>query len=119
MTRPLRNPLLSRPARALPRRIAVVGAGTIGPDIGYYFKSALPGLELVLLDVAEAALSRAKARLEGYIEKGAARGKLTSAQVESLQSGITYTTDYDALAGADWVLEAATEDLHLKRRIFG
>jgi enoyl-CoA hydratase/3-hydroxyacyl-CoA dehydrogenase len=96
----------------------VIGAGTIGPDIGYYFKSALPSLELVLLDVADVALARAKARLEGYVEKGAARGKLTSAQIEGLQSGITYTTDYDAIAGADWVLEAATEDLDLKRRIF-
>jgi enoyl-CoA hydratase/3-hydroxyacyl-CoA dehydrogenase len=118
MTHTLRNPLLVRPVRGPPRRIVVVGAGTIGPDIGYYFKSSLPGLELVLLDVAEPALERAKARLEGYVEKGIARGKLTSAQVEALQSGITYTTDYDSIAGADWVLEAATENLDLKRRIF-
>jgi enoyl-CoA hydratase/3-hydroxyacyl-CoA dehydrogenase len=118
MTHSLRNPLLVRPVRAQPRRLAVVGAGTIGPDIGYYFKSALPDLELALLDVDDAALGRAKARIEGYVEKGAARGKLTPSQVQGLQSGISYTTDYDAIAGADWVLEAATEDLHLKRRIF-
>ena len=96
----------------------MIGAGTIGPDIGYYFKGALPSLELVLVDVAEAALTKAQARFAAYIEKGIARGKLTDEQRAGLESGITYTTDYDALSGADWVLEAATEDLALKRRIF-
>ena len=37
---PLANPLLATPARALPRAVAIIGAGTIGPDIGYYLKSA-------------------------------------------------------------------------------
>jgi enoyl-CoA hydratase/3-hydroxyacyl-CoA dehydrogenase len=118
MTHAPQNPLLRRPGRALPRRLAIIGAGTIGPDIGYYFKSALPELELVLVDVADAALSRARARLEGYVAKGAERGKLTPRQLAGLAEGITYTTDYDVIAGADWVLEAATEDLELKRRIF-
>jgi enoyl-CoA hydratase/3-hydroxyacyl-CoA dehydrogenase len=113
-----RNPLLQAPTRAMPRKLGVIGAGTIGPDIGYYFKSALPSLELVLVDVAEAALTKAQARFAAYIEKGIARGKLTDEQRAGLESGITYTTDYDALSGADWVLEAATEDLALKRRIF-
>ena len=118
LTRPYRNPLLVAPRRRLPHRLAVVGAGTIGPDIGYYFKSAWPGLELVLVDVADAPLERARTRLAEYTAKGAQRGKLTAAQVAGLASGITYATDYDALRGADWVIEAATEDLPLKRRIF-
>jgi enoyl-CoA hydratase/3-hydroxyacyl-CoA dehydrogenase len=36
------NPLLQTPARPLPKHVAIIGAGTIGPDIGYYLKSALP-----------------------------------------------------------------------------
>jgi enoyl-CoA hydratase/3-hydroxyacyl-CoA dehydrogenase len=112
------NPLLVAPRRPAPKRLGVVGAGTIGPDIGYYFKSAWPGLELVLVDVAGPALERARTRLAAYVEKGLQRGKLSAAQATGLGSGITYTTDYDELAGADWVLEAATEDLPLKRRIF-
>jgi enoyl-CoA hydratase/3-hydroxyacyl-CoA dehydrogenase len=113
-----RNPLLVAPRRPVPRKLAVVGAGTIGPDIGYYFKSAWPELELVLVDIAEAPLQRASTRLAEYVDKGLQRGKLTSAQAAGFRTGITFTTDYDALAGADWVLEAATEDLPLKRRIF-
>jgi enoyl-CoA hydratase/3-hydroxyacyl-CoA dehydrogenase len=112
------NPLLVAPRRPPPRRLGVVGTGTIGPDIGYYFKSAWPGLELVLVDVAPSALERARVRIADYVDKGVKRGKLTAAQAAGLGSGITYTTDYNELAGADWVLEAATEDLPLKRRIF-
>ena len=118
MTTQYRNPLLFTPARPVPSRLAVVGAGTIGPDIGYYFKSAWPALELVLVDVAAPALERARVRIAEYVDKGRKRGKLTDAQVAGFASGITFTTDYDALAGSDWVLEAATEDLPLKRRIF-
>jgi enoyl-CoA hydratase/3-hydroxyacyl-CoA dehydrogenase len=118
LTAQYRNPLLLTPARPTPRKLAVVGAGTIGPDIGYYFKSAWPALELVLVDVAPAALERARERIAAYADKGRQRGKLTDAQVAGFASGITFTTDYDDLAGADWVLEAATEDLPLKQRIF-
>ena len=41
-----RNPLLGSPRTELPKHVAIVGAGTIGPDIGYYFKTAIPGLTL-------------------------------------------------------------------------
>ena len=43
------NPLLIQPSFALPKEVAVIGAGTIGPDIGYYLKSALPGIKLYLV----------------------------------------------------------------------
>ncbi|MDA8108551.1 MAG: dehydrogenase, partial [Betaproteobacteria bacterium] len=59
------NPLLATPSRPLPRRVAIIGAGTIGPDIGYYLKSALPGLELVLLGVEQRALDAALERFAG------------------------------------------------------
>src|ERR1700737_4407257 len=47
------NPLLHRPSRGLPKRVVIIGAGTIGPDIGYYLKTALPDLSLYLVDVAQ------------------------------------------------------------------
>ena len=53
MTTAYANPLLAAPARPLPRAVAIIGAGTIGPDIGYYLKSSLPGLKLYLVDVAQ------------------------------------------------------------------
>ena len=42
------NPLLIQPHRSFPKEIAVIGAGTIGPDIGYYLKSALPDIRLYM-----------------------------------------------------------------------
>ena len=113
-----RNPLLEAPARAMPARVAVIGAGTIGPDIAYYLKSACPGLALVLVDVAQAALDRALARFGGYAAKARARGKMSEAEAAAVTRGVQATTDYEAIRGADWVLEAATEDLALKQRIF-
>ncbi len=113
-----RNPLLQTPARAMPARVAVIGAGTIGPDIGYYLKSARPELELVLVDVAQAALDRALARIGEYAAKARARGKMSEAEADAVLRGVRATTDYEAVRGADWVLEAATEDLALKQSIF-
>jgi len=118
-TRPrFANPLLEPAARPAPRRVAVIGAGTIGPDIAWYLKSALPGLQLVLLDVRQAAIAEALARLKGYADKAVARGKMSESAAEAALAGLTGSTDYETLRGCDWVIEAATEDLALKRRIF-
>ena len=112
------NPLLQSPARPMPKRIAVIGAGTIGPDIGYYLKSALPELDLLLVDVAQPAIDRALARFSEYANKAIARRKMTDAEAAAIARGVRGTTDYAEIRGADWVLEAATEDLPLKRKIF-
>ena len=118
MTHPPRQPIARNQHPAAPRRVAVIGAGTIGPDIGYYLKAALPGLELVLLDVRQAAVDAALARLKGYADKAVARGKMSDKAAQATLAGLTGSTDYDVLRGCDWVIEAATEDLALKRRIF-
>ncbi len=112
------NPLLQRATRAAPRHIGVIGAGAIGPDIAYYLKTALPQLKLTLIDVRQAALDTALARLRDYTDKAVARGKLKPAAAEEVLANLHGSTDYAALTGCDWVIEAATEDLALKRRIF-
>ncbi|MCI4431016.1 MAG: enoyl-CoA hydratase/isomerase family protein [Burkholderiales bacterium] len=113
-----RNPLLQAPLRPIPSRVAVIGAGTIGPDIGYYLKSTLPDLDLVLVDVAQAAVDRALARFGEYAAKARALGKMSEAEAAAVTRGVRGSTDYEAIRGADWVLEAATEDLSLKQKIF-
>ncbi|PJA57274.1 MAG: 3-hydroxyacyl-CoA dehydrogenase [Rhodocyclales bacterium CG_4_9_14_3_um_filter_68_10] len=114
----LANPLLEPASRSLPRHVAVIGAGTIGPDIAYYLKSAVPGLRLTLVDIRQEAIDAAAARLREYADKAVARGKLAAPEAEALLRDLDGATDYDAVGGCDWVLEAATEDLALKRRIF-
>lgn len=113
------NPLLAKPARPHPSRIAVVGAGTIGPDIGYYLKSNLPSLELVLVDVAPEPLDAAIERIETHVRKGLARNKLTESQAGRVMENLIPTLDYDAMSDCEWVIEAASEDLEVKREIFG
>jgi enoyl-CoA hydratase / 3-hydroxyacyl-CoA dehydrogenase len=112
------NPLLHRPTRPLPKHVAIVGAGAIGPDIGYYLKSALPALALTLVDVAQPALDAALARFAEYTSKAVARGKMTQAHAAAVLERIRCSTGYDALADADWVIEAATENLVVKQKIF-
>lgn len=112
------NPALIRSPRSLPRSVGVIGAGTIGPDIAYYLASELPGLKLVLVDIAPAALARAQERVYGYADKGVQRKKISAERAASVRAGLSPTTNYQALAGCDWVIEAATEDLALKQRIF-
>ncbi len=112
------NPLLHKPARTLPKTAAIIGAGTIGPDIGYYLKSAIPGLTLYLVDVAQPALDRAVQRFRDYARKAVERGKMSAAEAEQVTTNLHATLDYDAISHADWVIEAATEDIALKRRIF-
>ncbi len=115
---PLHNPLLHTPARGVPRHVAVIGAGSIGPDIAYYLKSTLPDLKLTLIDISQAAIDSALARFADYANKALAKGKMNAQQAAAVQQNVHGSTDYDAIKACDWVIEAATENIKLKRRIF-
>ena len=116
--RRLGNPAIAPPARALPRKVGVVGAGSIGPDIGYYLTSELPDCSLVLVDVDSRALAQARERLAKYAAKGVERGKLSADHAARVMAGLTVTAEYALLSDCDWVIEAASENLPLKQRIF-
>ena len=112
------NPLLIKPTRPLPKEVAVIGAGTIGPDIGYYLKSALPDIKLYLVDVVEEPLKNAEKRLAGYVKKGVDRRKMKEDQAKAVAENIFYTMDYNQIKNCDLVIEAATENIPLKQKIF-
>ncbi|MBS4025439.1 MAG: enoyl-CoA hydratase/isomerase family protein [Clostridia bacterium] len=112
------NPLLKTPRRELPREVAMIGAGTIGPDIGYYLKSALPHIKLILVDVSQEQLDKAEKRLTGYAQKAVAKRKMTEEKAAATLENIIYTTNYAEIKNADLVIEAATENIPLKQRIF-
>jgi enoyl-CoA hydratase/3-hydroxyacyl-CoA dehydrogenase len=113
-----RNPLCFKPSRALPTEIAIIGAGTIGPDIGYYFKAALPGIKLYLVDVVEEPLKKAEKRITGYVQKATEKRKMKEDQAQKVLENIMYTMDYDTIKNCDLVIEAATESIPLKQKIF-
>jgi len=112
------NPLLIQSDRPLPDEVAVIGAGTIGPDIGYYLKSAMPESKLFLLDVVEEPLKKAEQRIIGYAEKAVDKKKMTPEKAAVVRDNIVYTTDYEKIKNCKLVIEAATEDIPLKQKIF-
>ena len=112
------NPLLIKPERGLPSAVAVIGAGTIGPDIGYYLKSAMPDITLFLVDIDEQPLQKAEKRLAAYAQKAVDRKKMSPEKAAAVLKNITYTQDYNDIKECDLVIEAATENIPLKQKIF-
>src|SRR5690606_24021095 len=76
------------------------------------------GVEVVVVDVSEQALAKGRQKLEKKVARGVETGAFSAAESDRMLSGVTFTADYGAIAGADLVVEAATEDRDLKRRIF-
>ncbi len=114
----VKNPLLFKPERPLPRQFAIIGAGTIGPDIGYYLKSALPDSKLFLVDVVDEPLKKAEKRFAGYAAKSVERGTMKEEQARKVVENIIYTTDYGTIKECTLVIEAATESVPVKQKIF-
>jgi enoyl-CoA hydratase/3-hydroxyacyl-CoA dehydrogenase len=112
------NPLLIEPSRSLPDEIAVIGAGTIGPDIGYYLKSAMPDSKLYLVDVVEKPLELAQQRIAAYTDKAIDKKMMTPEKAAAVRKNIVYTTDYQQINNCQLVIEAATESIPLKQKIF-
>ncbi len=102
------------------RKVAVIGSGQIGPDIALYFTKVLSpfGVQTVVVDVSDAALAAGKAKLEKKVSKGVESGAFSNEQQAQMVGAITWTNDYQKLAGADLVVEAATENKELKGKIF-
>ena len=102
------------------QKVAVIGSGQIGPDIALYFTKVLSpfGVQTVVVDVSEAALQGGKKKLERKVAKGVETGAFTPEQQTTMTGAVTWTTDYGAIAGAELVVEAATENKELKGKIF-
>ena len=71
-------------------------------------------VQVVVVDIAEEALEKGKAKLLKKVDKGGER-HFKPHEVEGMKSHVTFTSDYDQLKDADLVVEAATEDLPLKQ----
>lgn len=101
-------------------KVGVIGSGNIGPDIALYFSKVLHrhGVPVVVVDIAENALRSGEIRVRGKLKRGVKTGAFQEEEVDSMISHISWTTDYSQLSRADLVIEAATEDIGIKRKIF-
>ncbi len=98
------------------KRVAVLGAGTMGGGITMSIASA--GIKVTMIDLDEKALARGLSTIEKNYQKTAQRGGLTEQQVETALSMIDGSTDFDKVSEADLVIEAVFENLDLKKKIF-
>ncbi|PZS18605.1 MAG: 3-hydroxybutyryl-CoA dehydrogenase [Pseudonocardiales bacterium] len=98
------------------QQVGVIGLGTMGAGIAEVF--ARNGLSVVGIEVDEAAVANGRGHLENSTGRAVARGKLSEQEQQSLLGRVTYSTDLNALADADLVVEAVPEHLELKRQIF-
>ncbi|MEM7718696.1 MAG: 3-hydroxyacyl-CoA dehydrogenase NAD-binding domain-containing protein [Pseudomonadota bacterium] len=93
-------------------KLGVLGAGMMGAGIAYV--SANAGIDVVLIDQAQDAADKGKAYSEGILDKGMSRKKVTQDKKDAVLGRINATTDLNALAGCDLVVEAVFEDPGVK-----
>jgi 3-hydroxybutyryl-CoA dehydrogenase len=98
------------------RRVGVVGAGTMGNGIAQVFTQA--GFDVTLVDTAPAALARARDSIEKSLAKFVEKGRLTPVDRDAALARLATGSSLDALADADYVVEAVFEDLEAKRALF-
>jgi 3-hydroxybutyryl-CoA dehydrogenase len=95
------------------RTITVLGAGTMGHGIAH--AAASSGFETRMYDVSDAAVSKGRAQIESVFKKSVELGKATAADADTSLARLSATTDLAAaLAGTDFVIEAAPEKIDLK-----
>jgi 3-hydroxybutyryl-CoA dehydrogenase len=99
------------------QNITVIGGGTMGNGIAHVF--AQNGFEVTLVDVASAALDKALATIGKNLDRQIAKGTLTEAEKAATLQRIHPMTDLkEGVSSADLVVEAATENVALKLKIF-
>ncbi len=99
-----------------PLRVAVVGAGTMGAGIAQ--TCAASGLHVVLYDTAEAALERGHKTIDSSLTRFVKKGTLTEEERQATLSRVETTSDKNALADADLVIEAVFEKLAVKLEVW-
>jgi len=98
------------------QRIAVIGAGQMGNGIAHVF--AQTGFPVVMIDVAQAALDKGRATIEKNLDRQVKKGTIDESAKAATLGKLTTATSLDAAKDADLVIEAATENVELKYRIF-
>ena len=96
--------------------VGVIGAGQMGAGIAQVVAQA--GMGVLLNDVAEERVNAALATINGHLSRQIARGQLDEAGRKAVLDRIQYAPTLDKLADCDLVVEAASENEEVKRRIF-
>jgi len=98
------------------KRVGVIGAGTMGGGISMNFLSA--GIPVTIVEMQAEALERGTGVMRRNYEASAAKGRMTSEQVEAGMSVLKPTLNFDDLAECDLIIEAVYENMDVKKEIF-
>lgn len=99
------------------KKVCVLGAGTMGAGIAQAF--AAKGYEVILRDIKDEFVERGLAGIKKGLERLVKKEKMTEEKMEEILSNITGTVDINLAADCDLVVEAAIENMEIKRKIFG
>jgi 3-hydroxybutyryl-CoA dehydrogenase len=98
------------------KKIFVLGAGTMGAGIAQTF--AAKGYEVIIRDIKDEFVDKGLAGIKKNIERLVTKEKITKEQMEEILSRITGTTDMNLAEDCDLVVEAAVENMEIKKQIF-
>ncbi|MBV8458878.1 MAG: 3-hydroxybutyryl-CoA dehydrogenase, partial [Acetobacteraceae bacterium] len=95
--------------------IGIIGAGTMGAGIAQV--AAATGFKVALIDVDKNALSKALERISSGFDRVVKKGQMSAEAKQAALNLIRTATDYEILAAADLIVEAATENAEVKEKI--
>lgn len=94
----------------------VIGAGIMGAGVGQL--CAQKGYEVTIVDISEEIVEKAKGKVSAGLSRRVEKGKITQEEMESVLSRMNWSTDLDLAKESDFVVEAASENLGVKKEIF-
>jgi 3-hydroxybutyryl-CoA dehydrogenase len=111
-----RNPKGAEAPAVAIRSVSIIGAGQMGNGIAHVV--ALAGYDVGINDLKKEAVEKARSTIERNMARQVSRGMITDAEMQSALKRIRILPDLAAVGSADLVIEAATEDEAVKRKIF-
>ncbi|WP_350302583.1 3-hydroxyacyl-CoA dehydrogenase family protein [Peribacillus frigoritolerans] len=97
-------------------KLAVIGSGTMGSQIAMI--CALRGYSVVLYDISDENLIKAKKSLQGHMDRRVQKGRLIEEKVSDAFSKMTFSSKFEEMKDVDFVIEAIVEKLDAKRELF-
>lgn len=97
-------------------KICIIGTGTMGSGVVQAFAQA--GMPVVMKSRSLASIDKALAKMNKGLARQVEKGKMDQAAMDAVLANITTTTDYQDFADADLVIEAASEDMTMKKEVF-
>ena len=98
------------------KKIAIIGGGTMGSGIA--LTAATSGIHAVVVDISDDQLARAKSYHEKQASRAVSKERMTQEEADRALSHLSYVSAMSDASDADWAVEAATENIDVKKTIF-